>query len=115
MYCACGVKKVKKWKCECDWEGWFLCYPKDWDLGATPIGIPVKEHPDKEGKYLVRICVDGDDSECESQFCLTPKNWGLVTNGAISRWDIEYDDKWMGYIGVYAWKEGPLDGMDKDI
>jgi len=35
--------------------------------------------------------------------------WGEYTNQAVSRWKIEYNDNWMGYRGVYAWK--PLKGF----
>lgn len=105
MYCCCGVKKRDGWVCKCDWEGWFLCWEqKTQDLHAIPVKVPVKEIPDKEGIYLVRVFEDGDDHEVESEFSLTKKNWGEFTNQAISHWKIEYNDNWMGYRGVYAWK-----------
>lgn len=47
---------------------------------------------------------DGDDNETESEFSLTEKNWGHLTNQAISHWEIVYDDNWMGFRGVFAWK-----------
>lgn len=101
MYCACGVKKIDSWKCECDWDGWFLCYKyKD-----RPNDIPIKPIPEKDGKYLVRVFEDGDDSEDESEFSVLEKKWGQPTNEAISHWEIEYCDNWTGYRGVYAWKQ----------
>lgn len=106
MYCACGVKKRDNWKCKCDWNGWFLCWePEKEDLFAIPIKVPIKKIPDKEGTYLVRIFEDGDYDETESEFSLIEKNWGEPTNKAISHWKITYDDNWMGYRGVYAWRE----------
>ena len=100
-YCACGVKmRLEGWKCECEWEGWYLCFRNN----NFP-EIPIKEHPDCDGKYLVRTFDCDDYNEIESEFCLTPKNWGQITNEAISRWEAEYQDGWMGYTGVYAWKD----------
>lgn len=105
MYCCCGVKKVDGWVCECDWKDWFLCWKQERnDIHAIPVDVPIKEIPDKDGIYLVRVFEDGDDYETESEFCLSEKNWGEFTNQAISRWQIEYSDNWMGYRGVYAWK-----------
>lgn len=105
MYCCCGVKKsIDGWKCECDWEGWFLCFEMDSSDGF-PKNIPIKSIPDKEGKYKVRTFSDGDYHEKESEFSLIPKNWGQCTNQAISHWEIEYNDNWMGFEGVYSWKE----------
>ena len=102
MYCCCGVKKRSDgWKCECDWQGWYLCFPRD---EATET-VPIKHHPEKDGTYLVRVSEDGDNFEDESEFSVIEKNWGETTNQAISRWKIEYNDNWMGYRGVYAWKE----------
>lgn len=106
MYCACGVKKRGDWKCECDWNGWFLGFEMEHEKQWA--NIPIKEHPEKEGTYYVRTFSDGDYDEEESEFCLIPKNWGELTNQAISRWKITYDDNWMGYKGVYAWKELPV-------
>ncbi len=94
------------WTCECDWKDWFLCWKqKDPELHAIPIEVPIKEIPDQDGIYLVRV-FDGDDyNEEESEFSLTKKNWGGITNQAISHWKIAYDDNWTGYVGVYAWKQ----------
>ena len=106
MYCCCGVKKRDGWVCQCDWEGWFLCWKQEnLDIHSIPIDVPIKKIPDKDGIYLVRVFEDGDDNEVESEFCLLEKNWGEVTNQAISHWKIVYNDNWMGYRGVYAWKE----------
>ena len=102
MYCACGVKKRDDWKCECDWDGWFLCFECE---AVRETQAPIKCIPDKDGKYLVRVFEDGDDYEDESEFSLENKNWGESTNQAISHWKIEYNDNWTGYRGVYAWKE----------
>jgi len=101
MYCACGIKKIDGWKCECDWDGWFICFNPE--LHQTT--APIKKMPDQEGKYLVRVFEDGDDEETESNFSLVAKNWGQSTNKAISHWEIEYNDEWTGYRGVYAWKK----------
>ncbi|RPI83379.1 MAG: hypothetical protein EHM34_05390 [Nitrosopumilales archaeon] len=107
MYCCCGVKKREEgWTCECDWDGWFLCWEQSHpSLHSIPVYVPVKEIPNKDGVYLVRVFEDGDDSELESEFSTVEKNWGEYTNEAISRWKIEYNDNWMGFRGVYAWKE----------
>lgn len=105
MYCCCGVKKRDGWVCECDWEGWYLCWEQtNKDLHLIPFTVPVKEIPDKNGIYQVRVFEDGDDNESESEFSIIKKNWGQVTNQAISHWKIAYNDNWMGYRGVYAWK-----------
>jgi hypothetical protein len=105
MYCACGVKKWNKWVCECDWKEWFLCWEQtDQSLHSIPIIVPVKKIPDKEGVYEVRVFEDGDYYETKSEFSLIEKNWGESTNKAISHWKIEYDDHWIGFRGVYAWK-----------
>lgn len=101
MYCCCGVKKTDEWKCECDWEGWFIRFNQE--LHKT--NAPIKTIPDKDGTYSVRVYEDGDDSECESEFSIVKKNWGEPTNQIISHWKIEYSDNWTGYRGVYAWKE----------
>ena len=101
MYCCCGIKKRDKWVCKCDWNGWFLCFPVD-DL---PKEIPIKNHPDKDGLYQVRVFEDGCYDESVSEFSLIPKNWGEYTNQAISKWKIEYCDGYCGFIGVYAWKQ----------
>lgn len=100
MYCCCGVKKIDGWVCECDWKGWYLCF----ELDSAPKDVIIKL-PQKDGVYQVRTFDCGDYSEEESKFSLTKKNWGQPTNEAISHWEIEYDDNWLGYIGVYAWKE----------
>lgn len=101
MYCACGVKKIEEWKCECDWKFWFACFEnKD-----IPSYVQIKSIPEKDGIYLVRVFDEGDYNEEESEFCKKPKNWGEYTNKAISSWKIEYTDNWTGYRGVYAWKE----------
>lgn len=106
MYCACGVKKRDGWICECDWNGWYLCYEeKKPELHSIPVTVPIKEIPDRDGVYQVRIFEDGDYHEIESEFSLIEKNWGELTNEAISHWKVEYCDGWMGYRGVYAWKE----------
>lgn len=106
MYCCCGVKKNDGWKCECDWNGWFKCYDdEDKNLHALPYPIPIKKIPDKDGIYEVRVFGDGDDHETKSEFSTVEKNWDQPTNKAISHWEITYDDNWMGYVGVYAWKE----------
>lgn len=104
-YCCCGVKKRDGWVCECDWNGWFLCFNNFLDGDNFPKHIPVKKKPDKDGLYLVRIFEDGDFKETESEFSLTEKNWGEPTNQAISHWKITYDDTWGEYSDVYAWKE----------
>ena len=106
MYCCCGVKKTSRkgkwtWKCKCKWKGWNLCYPRE----SIPKSVPIKKIPDKNGVYEVRTFDEGDDFEEESEFSILKKNWGEVTNQAISHWKIEYDDNWTGYRGVYAWKE----------
>jgi hypothetical protein len=101
MYCCCGVKKRQDWVCSCDWDGWFLCYERD----NLPVKVPIKKIPDKDEIYEVRIFEDGDDRETTSKFSLVKKNWGQYTNQAISNWEVEYDDKWSGFIGVFAWKE----------
>lgn len=100
MYCCCGVKKRDGWKCECDWEGWFLCYERE----SVPNNIPINSHPEIDGTYLVRVFEDGDDHETESEFSIIEKNWGEFTNLAISRWKVDYWDNWLGLSGVYAWK-----------
>ncbi len=106
MYCCCGVKKRDGWICECDWEGWNLCWEQEnEDLHSIPVPVPIKKIPDKDGIYQVRVFEDGDDDEVESEFSLIPKNWGQSTNQAISNWKITYEDGWCGYRGVYAWKE----------
>ena len=100
-YCACGQKKYDGWECKCNWDGWFACFNnKD-----IPDYVPIKEFPNKEGTYLVRTFDEGDNSEEESEYVLTPKNWGEYNNEAISRWKIAYNDNYLGYRGVYAWKE----------
>ncbi len=100
MYCCCGVKKREGWICECDWDGWSLCF----QLDSAPKHVPIK-HPEKDGTYSVRVFEDGDYHEDESEFSTKEKNWGEITNDIISNWKIEYNDSWMGYRGVYAWKE----------
>ncbi len=106
MYCCCGVKKRDGWVCECDWNGWNLCWEQtNTDLHSVPVPVPIKKIPDKDGIYQVRVFEDGDDDEVESEFSLIPKNWGQSTNQAISNWKITYEDGWCGYRGVYAWKE----------
>lgn len=107
MYCCCGIKKRDGWICQCDWTEWFLCFEMDYNHDNFPLNIPIKEIPDKDGTYEVRVFEDGDYDEMESEFSLVKKNWGEVTNQAISHWRSEYDDNWMGYRGVYAWKEKP--------
>lgn len=104
MYCCCEVKKREGWVCQCDWDGWYLCWEKT-NKEVHSIPVPVKEIPDKDGTYQVRVFEDGDDHEDESEFCSIPKNWGQQTNQAISNWKIEYEDGWVGFRGVYAWKE----------
>lgn len=101
MYCCCGVKKRSEgWKCECDWDGWSGCFKTD----EMPESVPIK-NPDKDGLYKVRVFEGGDNHEAESQFSLKQKNWGQITNEAVSLWEYEYNDNWMGFRGVYAWKE----------
>ena len=101
MYCCCGVKKRSEgWKCQCDWEDWFLCF----ELDSAPKNVLIK-NPDKDGVYPVRTFDDGDYFEEESEFSIKEKNWGEDTNKAISKWKIEYADHWTGFKGVYAWKE----------
>ncbi len=100
MYCCCGVKKREEWECECDWSGWFLCF----DMERAPKNVLIKPIPEIDGTYLVRVFEDGDDHEDESEFSIIKKNWGEPTNEAISNWKIEYNDNWMGFRGVYAWK-----------
>ncbi len=105
MYCCCGVKKTREaWVCQCDWDGWFLCF----HLDSAPKNVPIKSHPETDGVYEVRIFEDGDYSETESEFSIKEKNWGERTNQAISKWKIEYDDNWMGIRGVYAYKPKPM-------
>lgn len=107
MYCCCGVKKRSEgWICECDWNGWFLCF----EMKNIPVKVPIKNIPDKDGLYHVRTFEDGDYHEVESEFSRIEKNWGQLTNQAISHWEIEYNDNWMGYRSVYAWKEKDEDG-----
>ncbi len=105
MYCCCGVKKIEGWICECDWEDWFLCFEMDYIQDNFHKSIPIKKHPEIDGVYEVRTFDSGDYKEEESEFSIIPKNWGEITNQAISHWEIEYDDNWMGYKGVYAWKD----------
>lgn len=100
MYCCCGVKKYGDWVCECDWDGWFLCFKCE----NIPVKVPIKDIPDKDGIYEVRVFEDGDYNENESEFCTLKKNWGEYTNQAISNWKITYQDGWCGFRGVYAWK-----------
>lgn len=103
MYCCCGVKMNDGWQCQCDWHGWFLCWKQERDdLHAIPIEVPVKEIPDRDGVYLVRVFEDGDYDETESEFSLVEKNWGEPTNQAICHWKVTYNDGWFGYRGVYA-------------
>jgi hypothetical protein len=105
MYCCCGVKiRRDGWKCECDWKDWYLCYAMNHNEDNFPKNIPIKEIPDKDGIYEVRTFQDGDYDEEESEFLLIKKNWGELTNEAISHWKIEYFDGWCGFKGVYAWK-----------
>jgi len=102
MYCCCGVKKRSEgWVCECDWNGWFLCF----ELESAPKSVPIKAHPDIDGIYEVRTFDCGDYFEEESEFSVEEKNWGEPTNEAISKWKIEYNDNWVGFKGVYAWKD----------
>jgi hypothetical protein len=102
MYCCCGVKKRDGWVCECDWNGWNLCF----EFNSSPKNVHIKSHPDIDGVYEVRTFGDGGDyHEEESEFSIEEKNWGQPTNQAISRWKIEYDDHYMGLTVVYAWKE----------
>jgi hypothetical protein len=109
MYCACGVKKTDDWQCECDWSGWYLCF----EIKEFIKHAPVKEIPEKQGQYLVRTFEDGDYHEEESEFSLIKKNWGESTNQAVSHWKIEYQDGWLGYRGVYAWKEKIVEILDE--
>ena len=109
MYCCCGIKKRDGWICECDWNGWFLCFECD----EIPKDVPIKKIPEKDGLYEVRTFEDGDYHEEESEFSLLEKNWGEYTNKAISHWKIEYDDNWVGFKGVYAWKEKGEDKHEK--
>ncbi len=88
----------EEWPCECDWTGWSGCFKTE----EMPESVPIKL-PDKAGKYLVRV-FDDDNYEEESEFSLLKKNWGQVTNQAISNWEIDYCDNWTGHTGVYAWK-----------
>lgn len=104
MYCCCGIRKRDDWVCECDWNGWFLCFKKDTE-DNFPKNIPIKPIPDKDGIYVVRTFEDGDYYEETSEFSTIEKNWGEFTNEAISHWKIAYDDNWLGFRGVYAWKE----------
>jgi hypothetical protein len=105
MYCCCGVKKRDSWICECDWDGWYLCWEQtDGELHGIPVPVPVKKIPDEDGIYQVRVFEDGDDHECASEFSLIAKNWGESTNQAISNWKASYEDGWCGFRGVYAWK-----------
>lgn len=104
MYCCCGVKKDDGWICQCDWKGWNFCFKCD--EGNFPKNIPIGL-PKKDGIYLVRTFDDGDYSEEKSEFSLSKKNWGEPTNVAISHWKIEYSDDFVGFTGVYAWKEIP--------
>jgi hypothetical protein len=101
MYCCCGVKMRQGWICKCDCDGWFLCF----ESKNLPISVPIKEIPDENGTYKVRVFEDGDYHEIESEFSLIKKNWGQYTNQAISNWKIEYQDEWCGFRGVLAWKE----------
>jgi hypothetical protein len=101
MHCCCGVKKREDWICQCDWDGWFLCFESE----NIPVNVPLKSHPDIDGVYEVRVFVSGNYFEQESEFCMIEKNWGEDTNQAISKWKIEYSDNWIEHRGVYAWKE----------
>ena len=112
MYCCCGVKKTEGWVCECEWDGWFLCFQVDHTKDNFPKNIPIKKIPDEDGTYEVRTFDSGDYYEEESEFSTTEKNWGQETNEAISHWKIEYNDNWLGFIGVYAWKEKKLNHSD---
>ena len=100
MYCCCGVRKRDPWVCECDWDGWSLCFQTDHVPDSVPIQMPTKN-----GTYIVRVFEDADNHETQSQFSLIQKNWGEPTNKAISHWSITYNDHWTGFRGVYAWKE----------
>lgn len=101
MYCCCGVKKRDGWVCECDWEGWFLCF----ECENIPVNVPIKSHPEVDGIYEVRTFDSGDYFEETSEFSTIEKNWDEETNQAISHWRIEYNDNWTGCRGVFAWKE----------
>lgn len=99
--CCCGEKMGRVgWKCDCDWEGWYLCYEQK----EFP-NVPIKKIPEKDGIYTVRVCEDADYNECESEFSIKEKNWGEDTNQAISNWKQQYYDGWCGWRGVFAWKE----------
>lgn len=101
MYCCCGVKKREGWICECDWDGWFLCYEKE----NLPKKVPIKAHPEINGIYEVRVFADGDDHETEGEFSIVEKNWGECTNQAISHWRVDYFDGWCGFTAIYAWRQ----------
>ena len=101
MHCCCGIKKREGWKCECDWTGWFLCFNQE----THQTDSPIKDRPDQDGTYMVRVFEDGNDYETESEFSTVAKNWGEYTNQAISHWKVCYEDGWTGYRGVYAWKQ----------
>lgn len=115
IYCCCGVKKREGWICQCDWDGWFLCWEQiNNEVHSIPVPVPFMKIPDKEGIYKVRVFeskvfevntfIDLNDYETESEFSLIKKNWGELMNKAISHWKITYDDEWMEYRDVYAWK-----------
>lgn len=101
FYCCCGVKKRDNWVCDCDWDGWYLCF----ECKNIPVPVPIKKIPDKDGKYYVRTSECGDFFEEESEFSIKEKNWGRETNKVNSHWEVECDDNWLGYRGVYAWKK----------
>lgn len=101
MYCACGERISREtFDCKCNWDGWNRCYDDEIHPKISEIKLP-----EKDGIYHVRIFSDGDCYEDESKFSVVPKNWGQKTNEIISHWEIEYDDGWVGYRGVYAWRE----------
>lgn len=47
MHCCCGVKKRDGSVCECDWNGWNLCWEQDNHLHSIPVKVTVKEIPDQ--------------------------------------------------------------------
>lgn len=92
-YCACGAKYYGvEVHCVCDKIGWHDIFENESDL------------PNKEGVYDVRVTEDGEQYETTSEFSLEKRDWN---NHSIepSHWSEDYEDNWLGWRKVYAWRE----------
>lgn len=76
----------------CEWDGWHRLDGNEGDL------------PKKDGVYLIRYSEDGENSEVEGGFSVTPKQWSRYIKEK-SQWEHDFYDGWSGWAGVYAWKE----------